>query len=153
MSNLQISLAVIGVVLLVLIVAYNSWSARKNAPKRAEPENQEVANANGAGSAANAARLEPGMETVGHGADLTHSLREPVLGDFGASPKLGLDETAQALGLPGKWNGHGGNVADQAAAGDYAAINRYCEGDVLNTYALYLRWACFSTGHAPKTWA
>ena len=85
MSNLQISLAVIGVVLLVLIVAYNSWSARKNAPKRAEPENQEVANASGAGSAANAARLEPGMETVGHGADLTHSLREPVLGDFGAA--------------------------------------------------------------------
>ncbi|MDS4026881.1 MAG: ribonuclease H-like domain-containing protein [Candidatus Contendobacter sp.] len=68
-----------------------------------------------------------------------------VLGDFGASPRLGLDETAQALGLPGKWNGHGENVAAQAAAGDYAAIDRYCEGDVLNTYALYLRWACFST--------
>lgn len=82
MSNLQISLAVIGVVLLVLIVAYNSWSARKNAPKRAEPENQDVATA---GGAVNAARLEPGMETVGHGADLTHSLREPVLGDFGAA--------------------------------------------------------------------
>jgi predicted PolB exonuclease-like 3'-5' exonuclease len=67
-----------------------------------------------------------------------------VLGDFGASPRLGLDETAQALGLPGKWNGHGEKVADQAAAGDYAAIDRYCEGDVLNTFVLYLRWACFS---------
>ncbi|MCP5159263.1 MAG: 3'-5' exonuclease [Gammaproteobacteria bacterium] len=68
-----------------------------------------------------------------------------VLSDFGASPRLGLDEAAQALGLPGKWNGHGENVAEQAAAGDYAAIDRYCEGDVLNTYLLYLRWAYFTT--------
>ncbi|MCB1921359.1 MAG: ribonuclease H-like domain-containing protein [Candidatus Competibacteraceae bacterium] len=68
-----------------------------------------------------------------------------VLSDFGASPRLGLDEAAQALGLPGKWNGHGENVAEQAATGDYAAINQYCEGDVLNTYVLYLRWAYFST--------
>ena len=36
-------------------------------------------------------------------------------------------------------------MAEQAAAGDYAAINRYCEGDVLNTYVLYLRWAYLST--------
>lgn len=68
-----------------------------------------------------------------------------VLSDFGASSRLGLDETATALGLPGKWNGHGDGVAAQAAAGDYAAINQYCEGDVLNTYLLYLRWAYFSS--------
>lgn len=68
-----------------------------------------------------------------------------VLSDFGASPRLGLDEAAQALGFPGKWNGAGELVAAQAASGDYAAINRYCEGDVLNTYLLYLRWAHFST--------
>lgn len=68
-----------------------------------------------------------------------------ILSDYGASPRLGLDEAAQALGLPGKWNGHGEDVAALAAAGDYAAINRYCEGDVLNTYVLYLRWARLST--------
>lgn len=68
-----------------------------------------------------------------------------VLCDYGASPRLGLDEAAQALGLPGKWNGHGEEVTDMAAVGDYVAINRYCEGDVLNTYALYLRWAHLST--------
>ncbi len=68
-----------------------------------------------------------------------------VLSDFGASPRLGLDEAAQALGLPGKWNGCGEHVAEQAAVGDYAVINQYCEGDVLNTYLLYLRWAHFST--------
>ena len=38
MSTLQISLAVIGVILLGLIVAYNSWNNRRNAPKRAEPQ-------------------------------------------------------------------------------------------------------------------
>jgi hypothetical protein len=75
MSTLQISLAVLGVVLLALIVAYNSWSARRNAPRRADPEAQSVAG--------ETSRNEPGMDTVGHGPDLTHSLREPVLGDFG----------------------------------------------------------------------
>jgi predicted PolB exonuclease-like 3'-5' exonuclease len=68
-----------------------------------------------------------------------------VLCDNGASPRLSLDEAARALGLPGKWNGHGSDVAEQASAGDYAAIDRYCEGDVLNTFVLYLRWAYFST--------
>jgi 3'-5' exonuclease len=68
-----------------------------------------------------------------------------VLSDYGASPRLGLDETARALGLPGKWNGHGREVAEHIAAGDSAAVDRYCEGDVLNTYLLYLRWAYFSS--------
>lgn len=36
MSTLQISLAVVGVILLGLIVAYNTWNHRRNAPKRAQ---------------------------------------------------------------------------------------------------------------------
>jgi hypothetical protein len=36
MSTLQISLAVIGAVLLALIVAYNAWTNHNNAPRRAE---------------------------------------------------------------------------------------------------------------------
>ncbi len=36
MSTLQISLAILGGVLLALIVAYNAWAARRNAPKRAQ---------------------------------------------------------------------------------------------------------------------
>lgn len=36
MSTLQISLAVIGAVLLALIVAWNTWTNHKNAPRRAE---------------------------------------------------------------------------------------------------------------------
>ena len=78
MSTLQISLAVLGVVLLALIIAYNAWSVRRNAPRRAEPSEE--------ARAADPARQEPGMETVGHGPDLTHTLREPVLGDFGTAP-------------------------------------------------------------------
>ena len=35
MSTLQISLAVVGVILLGLIVAYNAWNNRRNTPKRA----------------------------------------------------------------------------------------------------------------------
>ena len=73
MSNLQISLAVLGVVLLILIVAYNSWTSRKNAPRKAEP--LEESN--------DPSRHEPGMDTVGHGADLTKYQSEPMLGDFG----------------------------------------------------------------------
>lgn len=38
MSTLQISLAVVGVILLGLIVAYNTWTHRRNAPKRADAE-------------------------------------------------------------------------------------------------------------------
>ena len=76
MSNLQISLAVLGFVVLALIIAYNSWSARRNAPKRADPVDE---------AQRDPSRHEPGMDTVGHGPDLTHSLREPVLGDFGTA--------------------------------------------------------------------
>lgn len=36
MSTLQISLAILGGVLLALIVVYNTWTARRNAPKRAQ---------------------------------------------------------------------------------------------------------------------
>lgn len=42
MSTLQISLAILGFVVLALIVAYNSWAARRNAPKRAQPEQDEA---------------------------------------------------------------------------------------------------------------
>ena len=68
-----------------------------------------------------------------------------VFSDNGASPHLSLDEVAWALGLPGKWNGHGAEVAEQATTGNYTAINRCFEGDVLNIFVLYLRWAYFST--------
>lgn len=42
MSTLQISLAVVGVILLGLIVAYNTWTHRRNAPKRPDGETRPV---------------------------------------------------------------------------------------------------------------
>ena len=41
MRNLQISLAIIGIGLLTLIVVYNAWTARRNAPKKARPPDLE----------------------------------------------------------------------------------------------------------------
>jgi hypothetical protein len=43
MSNLQISLAVIGAVLLALIVAYNAWTNHRNSPKKPKPTEPGVA--------------------------------------------------------------------------------------------------------------
>lgn len=46
--------------------------------------------------------------------------------------------------LPGKWNGHGADVAERAQTGDFAAIDRYDEGDVLNTFAADSLFESFS---------
>ena len=43
MSTLQLSLAIIGGLVLALIVAYNTWTSRRNAPKRALPQEPERA--------------------------------------------------------------------------------------------------------------
>src|SRR5450830_912696 len=38
MSNLQISLAIAGGAILAAVVAYNTWTSRKNEPRKPEPE-------------------------------------------------------------------------------------------------------------------
>ena len=65
MSTLQISLAIIGVVLLTLIVAYNAWTARRNAPKKARPPDL-------ARDSEQSLRHEPGFD-----ADGPHSVAPP----------------------------------------------------------------------------
>jgi predicted PolB exonuclease-like 3'-5' exonuclease len=64
-----------------------------------------------------------------------------VLADFGASARMGLDDMALAMGLPGKLGGHGSEVAGMVARGEIERVRAYCEGDVLNLFALYVRWA------------
>ena len=64
-----------------------------------------------------------------------------VLGEHGASKHLKLDETAIAVGLPGKLGFDGSQVAEAFAAGRLSEVRAYCETDVLNLYGLYLRWA------------
>ena len=57
MSTLQLSLAIIGGLVLALIVAYNTWTSRRNAPKRALPQDPDHA-------AEPALRQEPGFDAA-----------------------------------------------------------------------------------------
>jgi hypothetical protein len=54
---------------------------------------------------------------------------------------VGMDAVATAMGLPGKIGGHGSEVQSMYDAGELDKIRAYCECDVLNLYALYIRWA------------
>jgi predicted PolB exonuclease-like 3'-5' exonuclease len=67
-----------------------------------------------------------------------------VLADHGASARMGLDDMAHALGLPGKIGGHGSEVAGLVERGEIDQVRAYCEGDCANLFALYLRWALLS---------
>jgi hypothetical protein len=87
MSTLQISLAVLGVILLGLIVAYNTWSHRRNAPKRADAQ----LHAN-----ESAARFDPALD----GVDVTNMPPQHMEvaqdGLLHAEPALALDDAAVA---------------------------------------------------------
>ena len=50
-----------------------------------------------------------------------------------------LDDAAQLLGYPGKRLA-GYQVASQVRRGEWAELCQHCEGDVLNTWLIYLRW-------------
>ena len=103
MSTLQISLAIIGVVLLTLIVAYNAWTARRNAPKKARPPDA-------ARDAEQPLRHEPAFDGEGNTPaaqppDSVHSVfnEEQALG-LGAEPmSQGLDshDAAHLAGMSG----------------------------------------------------
>lgn len=100
MSTLQISLAVVGVILLGLIVAYNAWTHRRNAPKRPDAE---------ARVADSAARFDPALDGVDV-TSLTDSPRVPLVDPlmdaapsqeaaeegFGADPLLDATPAADA---------------------------------------------------------
>src|SRR5574343_480514 len=95
MSNLQISLAVIGAVLLALIVAYNAWTTQRNAPRKAPPPDRDA-------RTEPAQRLEPaldGPEASAHGVDAQDTLHLPVP-PVHASPErwFQLDALIDAIG-------------------------------------------------------
>ena len=90
MSTLQLSLAIIGGLVLALIVAYNTWTSRRNAPKRALPTEHDPA-------AEPAQRLEPGFDTGATGAmppSEFHGL------DRGPEPSEHTVDAGDALQLP-----------------------------------------------------
>jgi predicted PolB exonuclease-like 3'-5' exonuclease len=62
------------------------------------------------------------------------------LADHGASRSSSLDALARLIGLPGKTGIDGSQVEGLYRAGDAAAIERYCLGDVAQTALLFLRF-------------
>lgn len=107
MSTLQISLAVVGVILLGLIVAYNTWTHRRNAPKRADAETR---------LSDNHSRFDPALD----GVDVTNlpehartPLVDPLLdaapAQQGGFEGMGVDPALEA------------SPADTAAAAEGAA--------------------------------
>ena len=63
-----------------------------------------------------------------------------VLSGFQGRQRVSLANMACLLGLPGKLGFDGSQVWDAWQAGELAAIRRYCETDVLNTWLIYLRF-------------
>jgi predicted PolB exonuclease-like 3'-5' exonuclease len=64
-----------------------------------------------------------------------------VLSGYQGSGRVSLANMACLLGLPGKLGFEGSQVWQAWQGGDLAAIRRYCETDVLNTWLIYLRFA------------
>jgi predicted PolB exonuclease-like 3'-5' exonuclease len=67
-----------------------------------------------------------------------------VLASFSSQARATLHEICRAMGLPGKGSGvDGSSVASLFAQGRLRDISDYCEGDVINTYQLWLRYELF----------
>ncbi|CAN7409364.1 cell division protein FtsZ [Acidovorax sp. LjRoot129] len=96
MSTLQLSLAIIGGLVLALIVAYNTWTSRRNAPKRALPQEPER-NGDRAGEPA-LLRQEPGFDGVSP-VELTPSELEALDRGTDPSSEHAVDPT-EALQMP-----------------------------------------------------
>lgn len=64
-----------------------------------------------------------------------------VLSGFQNRGRVSLANMACLLGLPGKLGLEGSQVWQAWQRGEVAAIRRYCETDVLNTWLIYLRFA------------
>lgn len=71
---------------------------------------------------------------------LRHTDLIDVLANFNLRNFQKLDDVAQILGYPGKRGIVGYHVADNVNKNNWLALSTYCEGDVLNTWLVYLRW-------------
>lgn len=63
-----------------------------------------------------------------------------VVSAYGASPRPKLAHLCAGLRIPVKLEATGGGVAALAAAGDWRAIGRYCETDVVATWLAWQLW-------------
>jgi predicted PolB exonuclease-like 3'-5' exonuclease len=67
-----------------------------------------------------------------------------VLSAFPSQGKVTLHELCRVMGLPGKPQGISGAEVDKYYRdGHIAQIAAYCEGDVVNTYRVWLRYELF----------
>lgn len=90
MSNLQISLAVAGVVLLCLIFAYNTWSNRRHAPRRPD-RTASIRQRIDPGESRAAPVSSSGVDiTSGHAATADPLLNEPTAASITALPPLAV---------------------------------------------------------------
>ena len=82
------------------------------------------------------------------------------LSDYRACASRSLDDIALPVGLPGKIGGHGSEVEAMVRQGEIDNVRAYCEGDCLNLFVLYVRWALLSgridpagTMHRSRAWS
>lgn len=71
---------------------------------------------------------------------LRHTDLVDVLANFNLRNFQKLDDVAQMLGYPGKRGVTDYQVMDQVENKQWIEISKHCEGDVLNTWLVYLRW-------------
>lgn len=74
-----------------------------------------------------------------------HQDLHDVLGMFGAQRKGGLNDWARSIGWPGKLEVDGSDVLDLILSGQHNKVHAYCLQDVVQTAAVYLRFA-FTSG-------
>lgn len=60
-----------------------------------------------------------------------------VISGFGSAPRVSLEMLCQAVGIPVKTNGHGGDVATMLQEHGIEAVRKYCEEDVASTLLLH----------------
>lgn len=63
-----------------------------------------------------------------------------VFSDYGASARVKMSEVSALLGIPCKTSTDGSMVQDLFDDGGLKEIRNYCEEDVINTYAQYLKY-------------
>jgi 3'-5' exonuclease len=63
-----------------------------------------------------------------------------VMAMFNARQFQKLDDTAHLLGYPGKRGDGAYHVPEYVRQAEWLKLTQYCEGDVLNTWLVYLRW-------------
>lgn len=60
--------------------------------------------------------------------------------NYGAAPRIRLNQLCAAFSVPAKIDTDGGDVAALAAAGEWDAVTNYCEQDVVCTYLAAQYW-------------